>query len=88
MRRRTTPSSRGEVVADEEEGKRRSVKLPRCPICGRPSDQVYRPFCSRRCADVDLARWLSGNYAVAGHADAEEDGALPSGQPDEDPKVH
>jgi uncharacterized protein len=36
----------------------------RCPICGKPTDQHFRPFCSRRCADVDLNRWLSGAYAV------------------------
>lgn len=35
-----------------------------CPICGRPSAPHYRPFCSRRCADVDLARWLGGVYRV------------------------
>jgi uncharacterized protein len=36
----------------------------RCPICRRPSEPNYRPFCSRRCADVDLARWLRGAYAI------------------------
>ncbi|MBN8528505.1 MAG: DNA gyrase inhibitor YacG [Caulobacterales bacterium] len=36
-----------------------------CPICKKaPPDPAYRPFCSRRCADVDLQRWLSGVYAV------------------------
>ena len=35
-----------------------------CPICGKPAGQMFRPFCSRRCADVDLHRWLSGAYAV------------------------
>jgi uncharacterized protein len=35
-----------------------------CPICGKPSNPAYRPFCSRRCADVDLQRWLSGGYAI------------------------
>lgn len=35
-----------------------------CPICGRQSDAKYRPFCSRRCADVDLGRWLNGSYAI------------------------
>lgn len=36
----------------------------RCPICGKPAVAGYRPFCSRRCADVDLGRWLSGGYAI------------------------
>ena len=36
-----------------------------CPICERPTVEAYKPFCSRRCADVDLQRWLTGRYAVA-----------------------
>jgi len=35
-----------------------------CPICSKPADPKYRPFCSRRCADVDLAHWLRGSYAI------------------------
>jgi endogenous inhibitor of DNA gyrase (YacG/DUF329 family) len=49
----------------------------KCPICGRQTDAHYRPFCSRRCADVDLARWLGGKYAIASHDhDDDEDGDL------------
>ncbi|WP_372887527.1 DNA gyrase inhibitor YacG [Shimia sp.] len=42
-----------------------------CPICAREGDAAYRPFCSKRCADVDLGRWLGGHYAVPGTAPAE-----------------
>ncbi len=35
-----------------------------CPICKKKSDAKYRPFCSKRCADVDLGKWFSGDYAV------------------------
>lgn len=35
-----------------------------CPICEKPAVQAYRPFCSKRCADVDLGKWLNGAYAV------------------------
>jgi len=35
-----------------------------CPICSKDTNPDYRPFCSRRCADVDLARWLTGAYAI------------------------
>ena len=35
-----------------------------CPICGKPRVEKFRPFCSRRCADIDLHRWLGGAYAV------------------------
>lgn len=46
-----------------------------CPICGEPTEAVHRPFCSRRCADVDLSRWLRGGYAIpGGNAAADEDG--------------
>ncbi len=47
----------------------------RCPICGAPTEVAYRPFCSERCRDVDLSRWLRGAYAIpGGQADADEDG--------------
>jgi uncharacterized protein len=39
-----------------------------CPICSKPATAQYRPFCSRRCADVDLARWLNGSYAIPSEA--------------------
>jgi len=42
-----------------------------CPICSKAPVKAYRPFCSRRCADVDLARWLNGSYAVPSQ-DAED----------------
>lgn len=35
-----------------------------CPLCQQPSAQKYHPFCSARCADVDLHRWLGGQYAI------------------------
>jgi endogenous inhibitor of DNA gyrase (YacG/DUF329 family) len=42
------------------------VPLPgkTCPICGKPADSLYKPFCSKRCADIDLHRWLTGGYAI------------------------
>jgi endogenous inhibitor of DNA gyrase (YacG/DUF329 family) len=43
-----------------------------CPICGKPVERAFRPFCSRRCADVDLNRWLTGAYAIPA-AEANED---------------
>jgi endogenous inhibitor of DNA gyrase (YacG/DUF329 family) len=36
----------------------------RCPVCGKPPEQAHRPFCSKRCADVDLGRWLKEGYRV------------------------
>jgi endogenous inhibitor of DNA gyrase (YacG/DUF329 family) len=47
----------------------------RCPICERPTDDAYAPFCCKRCADVDLQRWFAGVYSVPAEdqADADED---------------
>jgi endogenous inhibitor of DNA gyrase (YacG/DUF329 family) len=45
----------------------------KCPICGKPAVEASRPFCSERCRDVDLNRWLSGSYVVPGRPDADED---------------
>ncbi len=56
----------------------RALRMPpgsRCPICSGSSEVSFRPFCSRRCADVDLSRWLRGAYAIpGGQQDADEDG--------------
>jgi uncharacterized protein len=44
----------------------------RCPICGKPRSAAHDPFCSKRCADVDLHRWLKGSYVIPGdHAKGE-----------------
>jgi uncharacterized protein len=44
-----------------------------CPICGKPAVEASRPFCSERCRDVDLNRWLSNSYAIPGRKDEDED---------------
>jgi endogenous inhibitor of DNA gyrase (YacG/DUF329 family) len=49
-----------------------------CPVCGRRADPAERPFCSARCRDVDLGRWVAGDYRIAGEtvpAAAERDEA-------------
>jgi hypothetical protein len=53
-----------------------------CPICGKPADPRVRPFCSRRCADVDLNRWFSGVYAVPA-VEADDDRDADAGEDDE-----
>ncbi len=47
-----------------------------CPICARETDAKYRPFCSRRCADVDLAKWMNGSYAVPSRDPDDIDAAI------------
>jgi len=44
-----------------------------CPICGKPSLQKFHPFCCSRCAQIDLNRWLSGNYAIPVKKEDEDD---------------
>ncbi|WP_425408645.1 DNA gyrase inhibitor YacG [Hyphococcus sp.] len=53
----------------------RPQKTMQCPICNKGSVSDYAPFCSKRCADVDLHRWLSGGYAIPAQED-DSDGAV------------
>ncbi|MFD2207741.1 DNA gyrase inhibitor YacG [Kiloniella antarctica] len=39
-------------------------KPPRCPVCKGEGAVKYNPFCSKRCADVDLSRWIGGGYRI------------------------
>jgi hypothetical protein len=57
-----------------DEGGRGPGHVRRCPICGKPAQQATHPFCSKRCRDVDLNRWLSGAYVVPG-AENEDEGS-------------
>ena len=50
----------------------------RCPICGRAREKDFKPFCSKHCADVDLARWLGGRYTIAGKQSDEDDAEQPA----------
>jgi endogenous inhibitor of DNA gyrase (YacG/DUF329 family) len=61
-------------------------RLAPCPICGKLPIQKYRPFCSKRCADVDLNRWLSGVYAVPVGEAEDEDGSAPGKEVGDDPR--
>ena len=51
-----------------------------CPICGKETDPKYRPFCSKRCADVDLGKWLTGAYAIPGPEVDEDERPDPEGE--------
>jgi len=56
----------------------RKTSAAGCPLCGKPLDTAFKPFCSKRCADIDLNRWLSGVYAIPVKEDSDEDGERPS----------
>lgn len=63
---------------------RRKDGSGRCPICGRPREETFKPFCSKRCADIDLARWLEGGYTIPGrHTDDGECEPPPENQDDD-----
>ena len=53
--------------------------MSKCAVCGKPQNPDYRPFCSKRCADVDLNRWLSGGYAIpaAEEDDPDDESSIP-----------
>lgn len=71
---------------------RRTVGGRGCPICGKPAEADSRPFCSRRCREIDLHRWLGGHYALPAEeipSRTDEDAAdnsmrIGSGQSDSD----
>ncbi|MGE3144148.1 MAG: DNA gyrase inhibitor YacG [Pseudorhodoplanes sp.] len=52
-----------------------------CPLCSKPSVEQYRPFCGKRCADVDLNRWLSGVYRVPVEDSEDESDQVRPGEP-------
>jgi endogenous inhibitor of DNA gyrase (YacG/DUF329 family) len=50
-----------------------------CPICGKPAETRFRPFCSARCADIDLGRWFTERYRIPADGPDEEDGEPETG---------
>jgi endogenous inhibitor of DNA gyrase (YacG/DUF329 family) len=65
----------GMAKTNDMSGRTESPHAKRCPICGKPALPEFRPFCSRRCTDVDLHRWLGGVYAIPVKEEEDEDGA-------------
>ncbi len=77
-------SSNGHSVRNSDVNDNAKKSAKSCPICGKPSDEKFRPFCSRRCADVDLNRWLSGAYAIPVKEVEDEDGERETPKPPDD----
>jgi endogenous inhibitor of DNA gyrase (YacG/DUF329 family) len=50
----------------------RELKARICAYCGKPQEEKFRPFCSKRCADLDLAKWLNEDYAIPGGPPSED----------------
>ena len=61
----------------------RAVRIDtKCPVCAKPADLKYRPFCGKRCADIDLGRWLKEGYRVpTDETPDDEAGEGPDGRP-------
>jgi endogenous inhibitor of DNA gyrase (YacG/DUF329 family) len=72
-------SARARHEAGPGGGAKGEAERAKCPICGKPRSPDHRPFCSKRCADIDLGRWLKGRYAVPG-----EPVAKPKDEPPEE----
>ena len=52
----------------------RVIKVHKCPICGKLTDSLeYRPFCSKRCSDIDLGNWFNEGYVIEGKAPIDEE---------------
>jgi endogenous inhibitor of DNA gyrase (YacG/DUF329 family) len=77
------------MTGDSDDPDSRVVPLPRkdggrrrCPICSRPPVHRFRPFCSQRCADVDLGRWVKGSYRVP--TEEAPEAGVPAERPQDD----
>ena len=57
-------------MSDQSEGGQ--SKAPVCTLCGKPQAAKFAPFCSSRCADLDLGRWLKGTYVIPAAPDEAE----------------
>jgi len=58
-----------------------------CPMCKKQTDATYRPFCSKRCADIDLGKWLTGSYAIPA-AETDEEDSIPTTNNLQNRKLH
>ncbi len=68
-----------------QQPKLRLIKPAKCPICGQPATPPHKPFCSRRCANIDLGRWLKEGYRIPA-APVTDDEADSVGEDAEPPK--
>lgn len=64
-------------------------KIAPCPTCSKPSMRPHIPFCSARCAQIDLGKWLNGDYAIPAH-EGEQDSNIEAllAEADKDPGLH
>ena len=58
--------------------------MKKCPICGKDENPAYVPFCSKRCADIDLNRWFNGTYVIHTNEGPEDDSGAEKSNPSDD----
>ena len=59
------------------------LKIGKCPMCGKKATLEMKPFCSKRCADLDLGQWLDGGYRLPTDEVPGDDDFIPHDDPDE-----
>lgn len=62
------------MTKDPQTAKVVPLKRSRCPVCRKSAEARWRPFCSKRCADIDLGRWLNESYSIPSQEEPEHDG--------------
>lgn len=72
---------RSSAMADDDTPPPAARAKP-CPICGKPPEPRFKPFCSSRCADIDLGRWLKGSYVIPGAPVDEAEAGKPGTEDD------
>lgn len=74
------------MAGDEEQPSAKVVPLRgrRCPMCGKPAEERFRPFCSKRCADLDLGKWLGDGYRMPTDEQPDEDDFPVASEDEED----
>lgn len=73
--------------AEKEPPLDQARSIPKCPTCGAPADLQARPFCSPRCADIDLGYWIQGKYTIPA-VDAADDTIVEGLMKGNNPTMH
>ncbi|NOT69971.1 MAG: DNA gyrase inhibitor YacG [Hyphomicrobium sp.] len=66
----------------------REPKVRPCPICKSAAVDAYRPFCSKRCADIDLGKWFKDSYTIPGSENGDDSEGLAKPGQNDDGEAH
>jgi len=76
------------IKLNDEKRYKMKPKTSTCPICTQPTQEDFRPFCSKRCADIDLNRWLTDQYAIPIEEEPDDDAFQAPSQNPKEPKLN